>query len=170
MIYGASKVWYLSCFLFAVLSDCVFLFTHKYFINIAIFVHSSKQIKFLRIFFFEHSLELTWIVWNKVIRLNSRIIGIINFQYNIILMEWLGASSYVLTSFIYDNNQTEYCFSFLKKVLVNYKAENYLIESIIAMSYWMKCRLLLCSFTFLTYIRIIFLLILFREQAKKKKN
>lgn len=50
-------------------------------------------------------------------------------------MEWLGASSYVLTSFIYDNNQAEYCFSFLKKVLVNYKAENYLIESIIAMSY-----------------------------------
>lgn len=50
-------------------------------------------------------------------------------------MEWLGASSYVLTSFIYDNNQTEYCFSFLKKVLVNYKADNYLNESIIAMSY-----------------------------------
>lgn len=39
--------------------------------------------------------------------------------------------------FSYDNkqDQIEDCFSFLKKILVNYEAENYLIELIIAMSY-----------------------------------
>lgn len=52
-------------------------------------------------------------------------------------MEWFGVSSCARTSFIYDDKQyqTEDCFSFLKKVLVNYKAMNYLIELITAMSY-----------------------------------
>lgn len=38
-------------------------------------------------------------------------------------------------SYDYKQNQIEDCFSFLKKILVNYKAENYFIELIIAMSY-----------------------------------
>lgn len=46
-------------FSFRFLSDCVFSFTHKYFIKVAIFVHTSSKIDFFKEIVFEHSFEIT---------------------------------------------------------------------------------------------------------------